>query len=126
MSRLGALEASVMELLWSREDTATVRDVVESLRPQRVLAYTTVLTVLDNLHRKGLVEREKRGRAYHYRATGTGEGHAATLMREALEGAADRSGALLRFVERLDADQLAELRLTMDRLSSERDGTPGT
>lgn len=66
-TRLGELEATVMGLLWER-DEASVRDIQRALRPQRELAYTTVLTVLSRLHDKGLVERRKDGRAHVYSA----------------------------------------------------------
>jgi len=57
------LELELMEILWSRRD-ASVRDVVEQLR--RPLAYTTVMTTLDRLYKKGLLERRKEQRAFLY------------------------------------------------------------
>jgi predicted transcriptional regulator len=67
MQGLGELEAAVMDVLWRAERPTKVRDVLERLDTGKPLAYTTVLTVLDNLHRKGWVQRELHGRAYHYR-----------------------------------------------------------
>ena len=67
MRGLGDLEASVMDRLWAWEHPATVREVLDDLRRDRDLAYTTVMTVLDNLHRKGWLTRELDGRAYRYR-----------------------------------------------------------
>jgi predicted transcriptional regulator len=52
-----------MEILWSRPD-ASVRDVMEQLG--RPLAYTTVMTTLDRLYKKGLLERRKDQRAFVY------------------------------------------------------------
>ncbi|WP_165702559.1 BlaI/MecI/CopY family transcriptional regulator, partial [Mycobacteroides abscessus] len=66
MFGLGEREATIMELLWSAAEPVTVRDVLDRL--ERPLAYTTVMTVLDNLHNKGHVTREKVGRAFQYRA----------------------------------------------------------
>lgn len=63
---LPELELEVMKVLWSMED-ATVGDVQEELEPQRPLAYTTVMTVLDRLTRKHVVTRRKQGRGYVYR-----------------------------------------------------------
>jgi predicted transcriptional regulator len=60
---LGHLETSVMEILWSK-GTSSVRDVVEGLN--RPLAYTTVMTTLDRLFKKGLLGREKSDRAFLY------------------------------------------------------------
>lgn len=61
---LGALEEQLMELLWTDGETLAVRDVVARLGGR--LAYTTVMTTLDRLHKKGLLAREKQGNAFHY------------------------------------------------------------
>ena len=60
---LGPLEIQVMETLWER-GKSTVRDVVVQL--DRRLAYTTVMTTLDRLYKKGLLERHEYARAYSY------------------------------------------------------------
>lgn len=62
--RLGELEASVMQILWEEAPLA-VRDVARRLGGR--LAYTTVMTTLDRLFKKGLLTREKGGNAYLYR-----------------------------------------------------------
>jgi predicted transcriptional regulator len=61
---LGSLEERVMQILWDSEPLA-VRDVVQRLGNR--LAYTTVMTTLDRLHRKGLLARDKDGNAFVYR-----------------------------------------------------------
>jgi predicted transcriptional regulator len=63
---LPELELEVMKVLWRRSG-ATVADVQEELKPERPLAYTTVMTVLDRLTRKGAAGRAKQGRGYRYR-----------------------------------------------------------
>jgi predicted transcriptional regulator len=60
---LGELECSVLEHVWSLNE-ATVHDVLG--RMERPLAYTTIMTTLDRLYRKGLLVRLKRGRAFVY------------------------------------------------------------
>lgn len=60
---LGPLEHDVMEVLW-RRGRCSVRDVVDSLH--QPLAYTTVMTTLDRLFKKGLLQREKSERAFLY------------------------------------------------------------
>jgi predicted transcriptional regulator len=55
----------VHEAIWLRQ-AQTVSDVQESLLPLRPLAYTTVLTILDRLSKKGAVTRVKQGKAYVY------------------------------------------------------------
>jgi predicted transcriptional regulator len=61
---LGALERQVMEHLWRAGREASVRDVHEAFAPS--LAYTTLMTTLDRLHKKGLLRRRKEGRAFVY------------------------------------------------------------
>ncbi len=67
MRRLGELEASVMDVLWNATEPMKVRDVLAEVNRDRELAYTTIMTVLDNLHRKDWVVRELDGRAYRTR-----------------------------------------------------------
>lgn len=60
---LGKLEITVMEILWQTGDS-TVHDVARRL--DRPLAYTTVMTTLDRLYKKGLLNRRKSDRAFRY------------------------------------------------------------
>jgi len=62
---LGCLEHDLMRILWSRGQS-NVRDVVQEL--DRPLAYTTVMTTLDRLYKKGLLDRHRQGRAFVYSA----------------------------------------------------------
>ncbi|MBA3308563.1 MAG: BlaI/MecI/CopY family transcriptional regulator [Nocardioidaceae bacterium] len=110
MRQLGELEAVVMDRLWTWDRPVPVRAVLGDLQRDRAIAYTTVMTVLDNLHRKGFVTREKDGRAYHYHATTTREQHTAALMEQVLAGSSDRGAALLHFVERMPAEEIGRLR----------------
>jgi len=63
---LPPLELDCMRALWGLGQ-ATVHDVRARLLPERSLAYTTVMTVMDHLRGKGMVERERQGRCYLYR-----------------------------------------------------------
>lgn len=63
--RLTGAELKCMKPLWF-EEARTVRDVHQALQPSHPLAYTTVLTVMDRLTRKGFLARTRRGRAHHY------------------------------------------------------------
>jgi predicted transcriptional regulator len=65
LSSLGHLEIAVMEILWKRGES-NVHQVAQRL--ERPLAYTTVMTTLDRLYKKGWLERRKSERAYHYSA----------------------------------------------------------
>jgi predicted transcriptional regulator len=106
---LGELERAVMERLWASDGAVTARAVQDGLTP-RDLATTTVLTVLGRLERKGLVVRERDGRAHHYRAVGSREDHVAELMNDALAAATDRGAALARFVGSIPPEERARLR----------------
>jgi len=66
-TRLGDLEAAIMNVIW-RQGEATVEQVRGALQPERQPAYTTVMTVMSRLASKGVLVREKLGRAYVYRA----------------------------------------------------------
>ena len=102
-----------METLWSATGPVTARDVQEALA-SRDLATTTVLTVLGRLERKGLVSREREGRAHRYRSVASREDHVAELMRDALDAAPDRGAALARFLGTIAADERAALRKLLD------------
>ena len=110
----GDLEAAIMDRLWARGESATVRDVLDDLAPTRTLAYTTVLTVVDNLFKKGWLRREPDGRAYRYTPTLTREEYGARQLRHALDGAGDPAEVLVRFVGQMNDDETAALRRALD------------
>lgn len=67
---LGDLEADIMQAVWDHDEAeVTVREIHETLEASRKIAYTTVMTVMGNLARKGLLTAEKSGKAHLYRAT---------------------------------------------------------
>lgn len=117
MRQLGQLEAVVMAELWAAEAPLPVRAVLDRLDTGRVLAYTTVMTVLENLRRKGLLERSKAGRGYSYRPLLTREEHTAALMQEVLASSTDRRVTLLRFAEQIAPAELASLRDALDAVA---------
>ena len=67
MPSRGELEQRVMELLWASDEPRSVADVHAVLSAERELAYTTVMTVLDRLAKKGRVDRDLVSRAWQYR-----------------------------------------------------------
>ena len=103
----GDLEATVMDLLWSADRPLLVREVLDLL-PARP-AYTTVMTVMDNLHRKGWLDRRRDGRAWRYEPALTRQAYTARLMHEALAVSDDRAGVLARFVAEIDPADAAAL-----------------
>mgnify|MGYP001190425971 CR=1 FL=1 len=66
MPVFGDLEQAVMEVLWASPTALSVRDVQAELAAERGLAYTTVMTVMDRLAKKGQLNRELDGRAWRY------------------------------------------------------------
>jgi len=64
---LGSLETQVMECLWASDHAMSVREVTHRLNGP--WAYTTLMTTLDRLFKKGLASRDPRGRAFEYRAS---------------------------------------------------------
>lgn len=120
MRGFGELEAVVMDLLWSWNRPVTVREVLEDLRNRRPVAYTTIMTVMDNLHRKGALVRELAGRAYYYQPAQTREQHVATLLGEVLETAKDRTAALVGFVDGMSPAEISALRRALARVNRQR------
>jgi predicted transcriptional regulator len=109
-----------MELLWTFETPATVRQVHEALAGSRDVAYTTVMTVLDRLARKGSAEQIRDGRAYRYRPAVSRDELTAELMHEALDtvDGTDRTAALLRFVGSVSEDDARALREALAAVES--------
>lgn len=115
MHGLGELESAVMDVLWHAAGPLRVRDVLERLDTGKQLAYTTVMTVLDNLHRKRWVEREQHGRAYHYQPTFSREEAAVRALREVLDSSGDPNAVLMHFVASTSAEESDALRKALRR-----------
>ena len=113
MFGLGDLEDAVMEVVWHTDQPVRVRDVLERLDPDRPLAYTTIMTVLDNLHRKGWVERERDGRAYRYRPALSREDATVRALRDVLNAAGDPEAALLQFARSASDEEADVLRAAL-------------
>src|SRR5580698_9390682 len=116
MRRFGELEAVIMDRLWEWGRPALVREVVDALHDDRAPAYTTVMTVMENLHRKGWLRRERDGRAWRYEPTGSRSAYTAALMSEALSTTAGgRRNALAHFALQMSPQDAAVLRDALDR-----------
>jgi len=81
-SFFGPLEMQVLEALWSLRREATVRDLSPCFPG---VAYTTLMTTLDRLYKKGVLSRQKTGRAFLYAPVASREGLEQTLAAEALD-----------------------------------------
>ncbi|HEY9263964.1 BlaI/MecI/CopY family transcriptional regulator (plasmid) [Mycolicibacterium vanbaalenii] len=114
----GELEAVVMDRVWNHHpEMVTVRDIFEELSAERRIAYTTVMSTMDNLYNKGWLERERDGRAYRYWATLTREEHTARLMRDALDGGGRSELVLSYFIEQIGPKESERLREALRRLA---------
>ncbi|HXA57490.1 MAG TPA: BlaI/MecI/CopY family transcriptional regulator [Candidatus Acidoferrum sp.] len=81
---LAPLELDCMNTLWPMGE-GTVREIRERLAERRPRAYTTIMTIMDRLARKGIVERRKSGRAYVYRANLSAEDARAQALSQVVE-----------------------------------------
>ncbi|MFW6691467.1 BlaI/MecI/CopY family transcriptional regulator [Streptomyces sp. MAR4 CNX-425] len=117
MRGFGELEQAIMDEVWTADAPPTVREVLAELnrdsRREKDLAYNTVQTVMEILHRKGWLSRAKDGRAFRYAATSSREEYAASLIDQVWATGADRTATLVRLFDELDASEAAELRAAL-------------
>ncbi|SCK58270.1 Predicted transcriptional regulator [Streptomyces sp. WMMB 322] len=99
-----------MTRVWRWNRPVTVREVLEDLRDDRSIAYTTVMTVMDNLHQKGWLRRRQDGRAYLYEPVSTRAAYSAALMNEAWASSDNAAAALVEFFGRMTPEQLDAVR----------------
>lgn len=114
MANRAFLESAVLDALWDADDWLTTRGVLEQLPAERKVAYTTAMTVLVRLWKKGMVDRRRRGRAYEYRPQLPKSQAAALRMEQILQAAGDRSLTLSRFLETLSESERRELRRMLE------------
>jgi len=118
----GDLEAVIMHRVWEYGKPVTVRELFDELSAERTIAYTTVMSTMDNLHRKGWLGRVKEGKAYRYTATASREEYSARLMREALDAGGDTEAVLSHFVAQIDSGESEALRSVLRKLRDRRRG----
>lgn len=118
---LTPLERRIMRVLWDG-GTANVQKVMQGLTGEPQLAYTTVQTTLNILHRKGKVKRKLVGRAYDYSATVSQEAADSLaikdILRKVFRGSVDDLLLCLVRSKELDAQRLAELQAKLQACKS--------
>ena len=116
---LGPLEQDVMDVVWRLGD-ATVRDVHEELASSRTIAYTTVMTTMSRLARKGLLSRDTADLAYRYRPAVSREHYARGAVGDVLSWLLERypepaAAYLADVVEDVDDVTIEGLRRAIER-----------
>jgi len=117
IASLGTLERSTLEEVW-RQKEVNVRDVVRAFDDR--FAYTTVMTTLDRLYKKGYLERKKVDRAYVYSAVMSDEQLQTGIVNDMLigmmEGATRNVGPVLSCIVDAVSDKDRELLDDLERL----------
>lgn len=112
-----------MEAIWRAPEPVTVQQVVDVLAATRhEVAYTTAITVIERLRAKGWLDRERKGRSFHYAATRDEAQYTAWLMEQALDTTSDRSAALLMFTGTLTQVEVDALRIALDGMDESNRG----
>ncbi len=120
MRESGELEMAIMNVMWEGGGPYVVREVLERMEYGRPVAYTTVMTVMNILHRKGVLHRDKAGRAWRYWPVESREDHDARLMAEVLRSGGDENVTMRRFLERVSDDEIRSLRSALRDQSCQR------
>ena len=114
-------ELEILQVLW-KLGQGTVRDVHEAMKGSKPRAYTTVMSLMNTMSEKGLLEREAAGKAFIYQARQRREqtlaGLVGDLMKRAFAGSAHALVAQL--LETTDAKELAEIRRTIENYKRKR------
>ena len=112
---MGELEAEVMAILWDADEWMTPRAVLERLDSDPPVVYSTVMTILRRLWKKGTLDRRRLGKAFTYHPV-KGEGEqTAERMTQLLDAADDPDGALTHFLAGLDAKRRRQVQKLLDR-----------
>lgn len=112
---MGELEAQVMTALWELGAPATPREVLERLPAEPPVGYSAVMTVMRRLWKKGMLAREREGKAFTYRPVQAREQLTAERMVALLESSADPAAALAQFVGGLPEQRRGDLRRILRR-----------
>ena len=120
-SPLGPLELEIMEFLWA-SGTSSGRDVFSGIKAGREIALTTVLTVLERLANKGLVEKQKGAGLIAFSPALSKEEFARTVSRDVFKGilGISASGLCASFVDALAASDPEELERLSELIESKK------
>ena len=113
--KMGELEGQVLGVLWDADRWMTPGEVLGALPPGHPVVYSTVMTVLRRLWKKGVVERRKQGRAFAYHPLQSREQQAAARMVALLDAAQEPEAAMTHFLAGLDPSRRRQLRRLLNR-----------
>lgn len=101
---LGQLEKEIMDLVWESKEPVTVRLVFESISKKRKIAYTTVMTIMGRLTKKGFLKTNTSGRAYTYQTVLSKDKFLTKISRQLIKSMVSNFGgiAIAHFAEALD------------------------
>lgn len=109
----GELEDQVMRILWSHDQSLSVREILAHFS-ENLPAFSTLATALTRLHSKGLVIRAQTSpRKSRYKAAVSADEHVGTQMLSMLKEAENRQAALMQFAGNLDPDEIEVLQQSM-------------
>jgi len=119
---LGSLQSEVMELIWD-QDEATVAQLVKAICKRRTVTYTTVLSAVQKLEKKGWLKHRSEGRAYVYSAakkrTDVGKRRLRELLKTAFSGDPKLLLSSLMDETRMSDEEMSELRKLIDERRKE-------
>jgi predicted transcriptional regulator len=119
--RLHDLEATIMDVVWSKRLTSfAVSDVLAVLERQRDIAYTTVMTTVARLYDKGLLDRTREGKRYLYSPKLSREQFLEATAREVLDGAMGEHQALALLAEKVSIASAKDLDELEQRIHERR------
>lgn len=119
----GDLAQAILDLVSQAGSPVTPAQVRDALGGD--LAYTTVMTVMARLHDRGLLARQRTGRAFAYTAVGDPTQVTARRMHRLLDVEENRAGVLARFVDGLTPEDERVLRSLLDQIATDQQDANG-
>ncbi len=122
---LGELEFMVMDYLWDKKNVS-VRDVLRELSADREIAYTTIMTTMDRLWKKGLLDRNKEGKTFLYTPAQSREGILQSMVKKVIDSIlpdiTDSSMSyFINSLEKTNPEVLVELEKLLEKRQGKKD-----
>lgn len=120
---LGTLEKDIMDLVWNASNPVTVREIFEQLGKKRKIAYTTVMTIMGRLVKKGFLKTSGEGKAYTYKAAISKDKFLTEASRQIIKNLVSSFGdvAIAHFTEELEKIPVARRKSLTRILKNSKD-----